>query len=63
MAKSIVYGTQARQVVLRGINQRADAVTVTLGPRGRHVGLGKGFGSPMSTTDGVTVAKAIDLQD
>jgi chaperonin GroEL len=63
MAKQIVYGEQARQSVLRGINQLADAVKVTLGPRGRNVILGKRFGAPTITKDGVTVAKEIDLQD
>ena len=63
MAKQIVYGEQARQAVLRGINQLADAVKVTLGPKGRNVVLDKRFGSPTITKDGVTVAKEIDLKD
>jgi chaperonin GroEL len=63
MAKQIVYGEQARQAVLRGINQLADAVKVTLGPRGRNVILSKSYGSPTITKDGVTVAKEIDLKD
>ena len=63
MAKQIVYGDQARQAVLRGINQLADAVKVTLGPKGRNVILDKRFGSPTITKDGVTVAKEIDLKD
>jgi len=63
MAKQIVYGEQARQAVLRGINQLADAVKVTLGPKGRNVILDKSFGSPTITKDGVTVAKEIDLTD
>src|SRR6266849_4377402 len=63
MAKQIVYGDQARQAVLRGINQLADAVKVTLGPKGRNVILDKKFGSPTITKDGVTVAKEIDLKD
>jgi chaperonin GroEL len=63
MAKQIVYGDQARQAVLRGINQLADAVKVTLGPKGRNVILHKPFGSPTITKDGVTVAKEIDLKD
>jgi chaperonin GroEL len=58
-----VYGDQARQAVLRGINQLADAVKVTLGPKGRNVILDKSFGSPTITKDGVTVAKEIDLKD
>jgi len=57
------YGEQARQAVLRGINQLADAVKVTLGPKGRNVILDKKFGSPTITKDGVTVAKEIDLED
>src|SRR6267378_1125820 len=63
MAKQIVYGDQARQAVLRGVNQLADAVKVTLGPKGRNVILDKKFGSPTITKDGVTVAKEIDLKD
>jgi TCP-1/cpn60 chaperonin family len=62
MAKQIVYGEQARQAVLRGINQLADAVKITLGPRGRNVVLDKKFGSPTITKDGVTVAKEIELK-
>ena len=61
MAKQVVYGEQARQAVLRGINQLADAVKVTLGPKGRNVILDKKFGSPTITKDGVTVAKELDL--
>jgi chaperonin GroEL len=63
MAKQIVYGEHARQAVLRGINQLADAVKVTLGPRGRNVILSKSYGAPTITKDGVTVAKEIDLKD
>ena len=63
MAKEIVYGEQARQTVLRGINKMADAVKVTLGPRGRNVILGKAYGAPTITKDGVTVAREIDLKD
>jgi chaperonin GroEL len=63
MAKQIVYGEQARQTVLRGINKLADAVKVTLGPKGRNVILGKAYGSPTITKDGVTVAREIDLKD
>ncbi|MCI0364020.1 MAG: chaperonin GroEL, partial [Phycisphaerales bacterium] len=55
MAKQIVYGEQARQTILRGINKMADAVKVTLGPRGRNVILSKAYGSPTITKDGVTV--------
>src|SRR4249919_247985 len=63
MPKQIVYGEHSRHAVLRGINQLADAVKVTLGPRGRNVVIDKKFGSPTITKDGVTVAKEIDLQD
>ena len=63
MAKQIIYGEQARQTILRGINKMADAVKVTLGPRGRNVILGKAYGSPTITKDGVTVAREIDLKD
>jgi chaperonin GroEL len=63
MAKQIVYGEQARQAILSGVNQLADAVKVTLGPKGRNVVLDKKFGSPTITKDGVTVAKEIDLKD
>ena len=63
MAKQIVYGEHSRQAVLRGINQLADAVKVTLGPKGRNVVLDKKFGSPTITKDGVTVAKEIDLKN
>src|SRR5213594_2109568 len=63
MAKRIVYGEHSRHAVLRGINQLADAVKVTLGPRGRNVIIDKKFGSPTITKDGVTVAKEIDLKD
>src|SRR5689334_4481254 len=63
MAKQIVYGEHSRQAVLRGINQLADAVKVTLGPKGRNVILDRKFGSPTITKDGVTVAKEIDLKD
>ena len=63
MSKQIVYGEHSRQAVLRGINQLADAVKVTLGPKGRNVIIDKNFGSPTITKDGVTVAKEIDLED
>jgi len=63
MAKQIVYGEHSRQAVLRGVNQLADAVKITLGPKGRNVVLDKKFGSPTITKDGVTVAKEIDLKD
>ena len=63
MAKQIVYGEESRQAILRGVNALADAVKVTLGPKGRNVVLDKKFGSPTITKDGVTVAKEIDLKD
>jgi len=63
MAKQITYGDHSRQAILRGINQLADAVKVTLGPRGRNVVLQKKYGGPTITKDGVTVAKEIDLKD
>jgi chaperonin GroEL len=63
MAKDIVYREDARAAVLRGVNALADAVKVTLGPRGRNVVLDKKYGSPLITKDGVTVAKEVDLKD
>lgn len=63
MAKTITYGDEARNAILRGVNILADTVKVTLGPRGRNVLLEKKFGSPVSTKDGVTVAKEIELKD
>jgi chaperonin GroEL len=63
MAKQITYGDESRQAVLRGVNRLADAVKVTLGPKGRNVVLDKKFGSPLITKDGVTVAKEIELKE
>src|SRR5438034_4816729 len=63
MAKDIIHGEQARQAILRGVNQLADAVKITLGPKGRTVLLDKKFGSPLMTKDGVTVAKEIELKE
>ena len=63
MAKQIVYSESSRQAILRGVNQLADAVKVTLGPKGRNVVLEKKFGGPNITKDGVTVAKEIELKD
>ena len=63
MAKQIVHGEDSRQSILRGVNVLADAVKVTLGPKGRNVVIEKKFGSPLITKDGVTVAKEIDLKD
>jgi chaperonin GroEL len=62
-AKSIVYAEDARQAILRGVNKLADAVQVTLGPKGRNVLIEKKFGSPLMTKDGVTVAKEVELKD
>jgi chaperonin GroEL len=63
MAKQIVHGEESRQAILRGVNALADAVKVTLGPKGRNVVIEKKFGSPTITKDGVTVAKEIELKD
>ena len=63
MAKRIVHGEESRAAILRGVNQLADAVKITLGPKGRNVVLGRSYGSPTITKDGVTVAKEIDLKD
>jgi chaperonin GroEL len=62
-AKQIIFHEQARAALLRGVNQLADAVKVTLGPKGRNVVIDRKFGSPTITKDGVTVAKEIDLKD
>ena len=63
MAKQIVHGEDSRQAILRGVNILANAVKITLGPKGRNVVLDKKFGSPLITKDGVTVAKEIELKD
>ncbi len=63
MAKQIVYGEDSRRHIIEGIDQLANAVKVTLGPKGRNVVLDKKFGSPTITKDGVTVAKEIELKD
>ena len=63
MAKKVTYGDEARQAILKGVNKLADAVKVTLGPKGRNVVIEKKFGSPTITKDGVTVAKEIELKD
>ena len=63
MAKDIVNGEDSRQAILRGINTLANAVKITLGPKGRNVVLEKKFGAPLITKDGVTVAKEIELKD
>ena len=63
MAKIICYGDEARQALLRGVDQLADTVKITMGPKGRNVVLDKKFGSPLITNDGVTIAKEIELDD
>src|SRR5450756_1153304 len=63
MAKQILHGEDSRQAILRGVNILADAVKVTLGPKGRNVVIEKKFGSPTITKDGVTVAKEIELSN
>ncbi|HHU22611.1 MAG TPA: chaperonin GroEL [Clostridiales bacterium] len=63
MAKQIIFGEEARRALERGINQLADTVKITLGPKGRNVVLDKKFGSPLITNDGVTIAKEIELPD
>ena len=63
MAKKIIYGEEARKALLNGVNQLADTVKITLGPRGRNVVLDKKFGAPLITNDGVTIAKEIELED
>src|SRR3954451_18651820 len=63
MAKQIVTGENSRQSILRGVNALADAVKITLGPKGRNAVIEKKFGAPVITKDGVTVAKEIELRD
>src|SRR6266850_3292215 len=63
MAKQILFNEEARAALKRGVDKLANAVKVTLGPKGRNVVLDKGFGSPVITKDGVTVAKEIELKD
>src|ERR1700757_342696 len=63
MAKQIIQGGESRAAILRGVNQLANAVKITLGPKGRNVVLDKKFGSPTITKDGVTVAKEIELKN
>ncbi|MBI1976120.1 MAG: chaperonin GroEL, partial [Candidatus Omnitrophica bacterium] len=63
MAKQIIYSDEARRAILQGVDKLANAVKVTLGPKGRNVVLDKKFGSPTITKDGVTVAKEIELTD
>ena len=63
MAKQIIYSEDARAAILRGVNKLADAVRVTLGPKGRNVVIEKSWGAPTVTKDGVTVAKEVELED
>ncbi len=63
MAKDIVFGTDARARLAKGVNTLADAVTTTLGPKGRYVALQRTYGAPTITNDGVSVAKEIELKD
>ena len=63
MAKQIIYGEEARKALQAGIDQLANTVKITLGPKGRNVVLDKKFGAPLITNDGVTIAKEIELED
>ena len=63
MAKQMLYGEEARKALMSGIDQLADTVKITLGPKGRNVVLDKKFGAPLITNDGVTIAKEIELED
>ncbi|KKT04332.1 MAG: 60 kDa chaperonin [Candidatus Magasanikbacteria bacterium GW2011_GWD2_43_18] len=63
MAKQIIFQDEAREALMRGVDALANAVKVTLGPKGRNVVLDRGYGSPLITKDGVTVAKEIELED
>ena len=63
MAKQIAYGEEARKALMIGIDQLADTVKITLGPKGRNVVLDKKYGAPLITNDGVTIAKEIELED
>ena len=63
MAKEILYGIEARNALVRGVDQLADTVKITLGPKGRNVVLDKKYGSPLVTNDGVTIAKEIELEN
>jgi len=63
MAKEILFNEEARRALGRGVDQLANAVKVTLGPRGRNVVLEKSYGAPLITNDGVTIAKEIELED
>ena len=63
MAKDILYGIEARDALVRGVDKLANTVKITLGPKGRNVVLGKKYGSPLITNDGVTIAKEIELEN
>ena len=63
MAKQILFNEKAREALKRGVDTLANAVKITLGPKGRNVILDKGFGAPTITNDGVTIAKEIELED
>ncbi len=63
MAKELLFGREAKEALEKGVDKLADAVKVTLGPKGRNVVLDKSFGSPLITNDGVSIAKEIDLED
>ncbi len=63
MAKEIIYGEEARKALMNGINQLADTVKITLGPKGSNVVLDKKYGTPLVTNDGVTIAKEVELDD
>ncbi len=63
MAKDIKFGSEARKALETGVNKLADTVKVTIGPKGRNVVLGKSFGAPLITNDGVTIAKEVELSD
>ena len=63
MAKQIIYGEEARKAIERGVNQLADTVKITLGPKGRNVVIDKKYGAPLITNDGVTIANEIELED
>ena len=63
MAKDLLYGTDARNALIAGVDKLANTVKITLGPKGRNVVLDKKYGSPLITNDGVTIAKEIELED
>src|SRR3989344_1820374 len=63
MSKQIIYGNNAREALRRGVEKVADAVKITIGPKGRNVIIDKGYGAPMITNDGVTIAKEVTLSD